>query len=128
MASPTAVRDVARPLRVAWQSPCTLQHGQRSTTAGLVEALLGDAGCELVPVRDATLCCGSAGTYSILQPALSQELRARKLEALLAHAPNVIATANIGCLEHLRQASPVPVQHWIEILDAKLAGREVQTS
>jgi glycolate oxidase iron-sulfur subunit len=104
-------------LRVAWQSPCTLQHGQRSTSAGRVEALLRSAGCDLVAVRDATLCCGSAGTYSILQPELSGELRRRKLDALLADKPDVIATANVGCLEHLRAVSPVPVRHWVEIVD-----------
>jgi glycolate oxidase iron-sulfur subunit len=109
-----AARD---PVRVAWQSPCSLQHGQRSSTAGKVEALLRAAGCELVATRNPTLCCGSAGTYSILQPELSQELRTRKLDSLLGEHPTVIATANIGCLEHLRQASPVPVRHWIEIVD-----------
>jgi glycolate oxidase iron-sulfur subunit len=100
--------------RVAWQAPCTLQHGQR--LAGRVEALLVAAGCELVPTREPTLCCGSAGTYSILQPELSLELRRRKVAALTAGAPEVIATANIGCLEHLRAASPLPVRHWIEIV------------
>lgn len=115
------LRRRQEPLRVAWQSPCSLQHGQRTATTGKVEALLRATGCELVPVRDATLCCGSAGTYSILQPALSQELRTRKLEALSHGRPDVIATANIGCLEHLRQASPVPVRHWIEIVDDALA-------
>jgi glycolate oxidase iron-sulfur subunit len=105
-----------RPLRVAWQAPCSLQHGQRHATAGKVEALLLGAGCELVPVSNPTLCCGSAGTYSILQPELAHELRARKLDSLLGGKPDLIATANIGCLEHLRQASPVPVKHWIEIV------------
>ena len=100
--------------RVAWQSPCTLQHGQRVT--GRVEALLEAAGCTLMPTSEATLCCGSAGTYSILQPALSAELRRRKIAALTSDAPDVIATANIGCLEHLRAESPVPVRHWIEIV------------
>jgi glycolate oxidase iron-sulfur subunit len=100
--------------RVAWQAPCTLQHGQR--LAGRVEALLVAAGCTLEPTRESTLCCGSAGTYSILQPALSLELRRRKVAALTTGAPEVIATANIGCLEHLRSASPVPVRHWIEIV------------
>jgi glycolate oxidase iron-sulfur subunit len=104
--------------RVAWQAPCTLQHGQR--LAGRVEALLRAAGCVLVPAREPTLCCGSAGTYSILQPELSQELRRRKVAALTTGAPEVVATANIGCLEHLRPASPVPVRHWIEIVDAAL--------
>ena len=73
-------------------------------------------------MRDASLCCGSAGTYSILQPKLASELRARKIAALLVDEPQVVATANIGCLEHLRQASPVPVRHWIEIVDARLRG------
>jgi glycolate oxidase iron-sulfur subunit len=112
----------ARSPRVAWQSPCTLQHGQRDATAGKVEAILRAAGCELVPVRDATLCCGSAGTYSVLQPTLSLELRRRKLESLTFAAPEVIATANVGCLEHLRQASPVPVRHWVEVVDDVLGG------
>jgi glycolate oxidase iron-sulfur subunit len=111
-------RPAADKVRVAWQSPCSLQHGQRATSAGKVETLLRAAGCELVPTRNPTLCCGSAGTYSILQPELSRELRTRKLDSLLGAAPTVIATANIGCLEHLRQASPVPVRHWIEIVDA----------
>jgi len=100
--------------RVAWQAPCTLQHGQR--IAGRVEALLEAAGYRLTPTRDATLCCGSAGTYSLLQAELSSELRRRKLGALTGGDPQVIATANIGCLEHLRATSPVPVRHWIELL------------
>lgn len=109
-----------RALRVAWQAPCSLQHGQRAATAGKVEAILRAIGCELVDVQHPTLCCGSAGTYSILQPALSRELRERKLASLTAAAPDVIATANVGCLEHLRQASPAPVRHWIEIVDTAL--------
>jgi len=100
--------------RVAWQAPCTLQHGQR--IGGRVEALLDAAGCTLTPTRETKLCCGSAGTYSLLQPELSHELRRRKLAALLDADPQVIATANIGCLEHLRAASPVPVRHWIEVV------------
>ncbi len=104
--------------RVAWQAPCTLQHGQR--ISGRAEALLAAAGCVLTSTREAKLCCGSAGTYSLLQPELSDELRRRKLAALLDDAPEVIATANIGCLEHLRGASPVPVRHWIEIVADRL--------
>jgi glycolate oxidase iron-sulfur subunit len=106
---------------VAWQSPCTLQHGQRNL--GRVEALLVAAGYRLAPVTGSTFCCGSAGTYSLLQPALSRELRTRKLESLMAAAPDVIATANIGCLTHLQEASSVPVRHWIELVDAALAAK-----
>jgi glycolate oxidase iron-sulfur subunit len=100
--------------RVAWQAPCTLQHGQR--LGGQVEALLQAAGFGLEPTREPTLCCGSAGTYSILQPGLSGELRRRKVAALTVGSPQAIATANIGCLEHLRGTSPVPVRHWIELV------------
>jgi glycolate oxidase iron-sulfur subunit len=106
--------------RVAWQAPCTLQHGQR--LGGRVDALLEAAGFTLAPTREATICCGSAGTYSILQPELSGELRRRKLAALTVGEPEMIATANIGCLEHLRSASPVPVRHWVELVDEALAG------
>src|SRR5688500_11237298 len=101
--------------RVAFQSPCTLQHGQQ--TRGSVEARLARAGDELSPVADAHLCCGSAGTYALLHADIAGELRARKLAALGAGAPDCIATANIGCLSHLQAASPTPVRHWIELLD-----------
>ena len=103
--------------KVAFQSPCTLQHGQQ--LRGKVEALLRGAGYELTPVDDAHLCCGSAGTYSLLQPDIAAELRSRKLSALTAGAPDVIATANIGCLAHLQGAAATPVRHWIELLDVK---------
>jgi len=100
---------------VAFQSPCTLQHGQQ--LRGKVEALLAKAGYSLVPVADAHLCCGSAGTYSLLHPAISQELRSRKLASL--GTPDVIATANIGCLTHLQSGTGRPVRHWIELLDVQ---------
>ena len=103
--------------KVAFQSPCTLQHGQQ--LRGKVELLLRAAGYELTPVDDAHLCCGSAGTYSLLQPQLAGELRKRKLAALGAGAPDVIATANIGCLAHLQSGTTTPVRHWIELLDVK---------
>ena len=106
--------------RVAFQSPCSLQHGQQ--IRGLVEALLARAGYELTPVAEAHLCCGSAGTYSILQPALSIKLRARKLGALQAGVPAQIATANIGCLAHLQAGTETPVRHWIELIDEALRG------
>jgi glycolate dehydrogenase iron-sulfur subunit len=104
---------------VAFQSPCTLQHGQQ--IRGKVEALLASAGYRLTPVNDAHLCCGSAGTYSLLQPELASELRSRKLAALHEGAPGIIATANIGCLTHLQGATETPVRHWIELLDDALA-------
>jgi len=103
---------------VAFHSPCSLQHGQQ--IRGVVEALLKKAGYELTRVADAHLCCGSAGTYSILQPDLSQQLRARKIAALEAGRPAAIATANIGCLAHLQPVTQRPVRHWIELLDEAL--------
>lgn len=104
--------------RIAFQSSCSLQHGEKLN--GVVESLLKRAGFKLVPVRYPFMCCGSAGAYSILQPTLAQALRTRKLDTLLASHPQAIATANIGCLTHLAQVSPVPVSHWIEMLDATL--------
>jgi glycolate oxidase iron-sulfur subunit len=101
--------------RVAFQSPCTLQHGQQ--IRGKVEVLLARAGFELTPVRDGHLCCGSAGTYSLLQPELSAQLRDRKLACLEEGGPQAIATANIGCLAQLQSASKTPVRHWIELID-----------
>jgi len=104
--------------RVAFQSPCTLQHGQQ--LRGKVEALLVRVGYELAPVEDSHLCCGSAGTYSLLQPAISGELRTRKLAALQKAGPQAIATANIGCLAHLQAGAGVPVRHWIELVERKM--------
>jgi len=116
-------QDIAkldRPGSVAFQSPCSLQHGQQ--LRGQVEALLRKAGFELAAVADGHLCCGSAGTYSILQPALSGQLRERKLAALAAGGAVTIATANIGCLSHLQAATSTPVRHWIQLLDDGAAG------
>jgi glycolate oxidase iron-sulfur subunit len=104
---------------VAFHSPCTLQHGLK--ICGSVESLLRDAGFDVTYVPDAHLCCGSAGTYSILQPELSQRLLANKVEALQSGEPQVIATANIGCLTHLKSGATVPVSHWIELLADRLA-------
>lgn len=102
-------------LKVAFHPPCTLQHGQK--LSGLVEGILQRLGYELVPVADVHLCCGAAGTYSLLQPDMSRQLRERKLGALMAGAPDVIASANIGCITHLAGGSGVPVKHWIELID-----------
>ncbi len=109
------------PQRVAFQASCSLQHGENLN--GVVEKLLKRSGFKLVPVSYPFMCCGAAGTYSILQRKLSELLRARKLVTLLASRPEVIATANIGCLAHLETVSPVPVRHWIELLDEVLARR-----
>ncbi|TAK50562.1 MAG: glycolate oxidase iron-sulfur subunit [Betaproteobacteria bacterium] len=106
------------PLRVAFQSPCSLQHGLKIT--GIVEGLLERSGHVLTPVAEAHLCCGSAGSYSILQPEISRQLRARKLAALASGEPEVIATANIGCLAHLQGGAATPVRHWIQLLDDAL--------
>ena len=103
----------ARP-RVAFHSPCTLQHGLK--IRGLVEPLLERAGYTLTSVADGHLCCGSAGSYSLLQPAISRQLKSNKLAALQADEPDVIATANIGCLLHLSSGTDRPVRHWIELL------------
>ena len=101
--------------RVAFQSPCTLQHGQK--LGGRVEALLAAVGHTLVPVEDAHLCCGSAGAYALFQQSISGVLRERKLANLTAGRPEVIATANIGCQLHLESGTGIPVRHWIELLD-----------
>jgi glycolate dehydrogenase iron-sulfur subunit len=104
--------------RVAFHPPCTLQHG--IGIRGAVERVLADAGFTLLPVADAHLCCGSAGTYSILQPELAGRLKVNKLHALEAGVPDVIATANIGCMTHLQSGASVPVRHWVELIDAAL--------
>jgi len=113
---PTAV---SRHRRVAFHSPCTLQHGLK--LKGGVESLLGALGYSLTQVPDSHLCCGSAGTYSILQPELSQKLLANKIAALEGGQPVAILTANIGCQVHLQTATSLQVRHWIEALDESLA-------
>ncbi len=104
--------------RIAFHSPCTLQHGQK--IRGVVERLLLAAGFELCVVPDSHLCCGSAGTYSLLQPALSHELRDNKLAALSGGDPNRIASANVGCMTHLASGTTLPVVHWVELIDERL--------
>ena len=104
--------------RVAFHSPCSLQHGQQ--VRGAAESMLLRAGYSLAPVTDAHLCCGSAGTYSILEPALALRLRDNKLAALESGGPASIATANIGCLAHLAGGTRTPVRHWIQLLDERL--------
>ena len=101
--------------KVVFHSPCSLQHAQQLNN--IVETMLASLGFELIPVADSHLCCGSAGTYSILQPALASRLRDAKLHALQAGHPDVITTANIGCLTHMSSHAQVPVTHWIELLE-----------
>ena len=103
------------PGKVAFHCPCTLQHAMQQS--GVVDQVLRKAGIELAQTKDKHLCCGSAGTYSILQPELSQRLLKNKLEALTIDKPDRIVTANIGCQMHLETKAQVPVQHWIELLD-----------
>lgn len=107
-------RSPATP-RVALQKPCTLQHGLKLKDN--VDDILTGLGAQLLQVREPHLCCGSAGTYSLLQPKLALELRERKLEHLLQGEPQVILTANIGCMAHLAGGTRVPVLHWIEWVD-----------
>jgi glycolate oxidase iron-sulfur subunit len=101
--------------RVAYHSSCTLQHGQK--LGGTVETILRRCGYELTPVADSHLCCGAAGTYTLMQPVLSQQLLDNKLSALQKGKPELIASANVGCQMHLASASGVPVKHWIELLE-----------
>ncbi|MEO7622574.1 MAG: glycolate oxidase subunit GlcF [Gallionella sp.] len=106
---------VGQGTRVAYQSSCTLQHGQQ--LGGMVETILQRCGYELTPVADSHLCCGAAGTYTLLQAKLSGQLLVNKLAALQAGKPEIIASANVGCQLHLASASNIPVRHWIELLE-----------
>ncbi|MBP9872302.1 MAG: glycolate oxidase subunit GlcF [Nitrosomonas sp.] len=112
-------KHTALKTKLSFHSPCTLQHGMQ--IRGVVEEILQAAGFELSYVANAHLCCGSAGTYSILQPELSQQLLKNKLAALESSNPDHIATANIGCLMHLKSGAALPVKHWIELLDERLS-------
>jgi glycolate oxidase iron-sulfur subunit len=104
---------------LAFHPPCTLQHGQKRR--GVVESQLRALGFDIALARDEShLCCGSAGTYSILQPQIAGQLRDRKLEALAALNPSCILSANVGCIAHLQSGTPTPVKHWIELLDEVL--------
>jgi glycolate oxidase iron-sulfur subunit len=104
--------------KVAFHSPCSLQHGLKIT--GVVESLLRDAGFALTPVPDPHLCCGSSGTYSLLVPGISQQLLRNKVSALESGRPDLIATANIGCLAHIQSGTSRQVIHWIELLDGRM--------
>jgi glycolate oxidase iron-sulfur subunit len=104
---------------LVFHAPCTLQHGQG--LRGLVETHLGALGFQIQPpATDAHLCCGSAGTYSLLQPEIALQLRDRKLAQLAAVGAPCIVSANVGCIQHLQSGTSTPVRHWIEILDEAL--------
>ncbi len=105
---------------LAYHPPCTLQHGQK--LRGGVEHSLSALGFDVkTAAQDAHLCCGSAGTYSVLQPELSKKLRGSKIRSLQAQEPRCIVSGNIGCITHLQSGTDTPVRHWIEALDAALA-------
>jgi glycolate oxidase iron-sulfur subunit len=105
--------------KIAYHPPCTMQHGMK--LKGGVETMLKEMGYTLAPVADSHLCCGSAGTYSVLQSTISNELKARKVASLTADGPAQIATSNIGCMTHIQSGTTLPVKHWIELLDERLA-------
>jgi glycolate oxidase iron-sulfur subunit len=107
--------------KIAFHCPCTLQHAQK--LGGAVESILQRLGFDLTAVPDAHLCCGSAGTYSITQPKLSQQLRDNKLDALESGKPELIVTANIGCQTHLDSGRRTAVRHWIELVETYLPER-----
>jgi len=117
-AEPLDALRAAAGRRIAFHCPCTLQHAQK--LGGAVEGVLQRLGFDLTSVPDAHLCCGSAGTYSITQPALAESLRKNKLDALESGRPEVIATANIGCQTHLDGAGRTAVRHWIELVEEAL--------
>jgi glycolate oxidase iron-sulfur subunit len=106
--------------RLAYHAPCTLQHGQQ--LRGHVESAFRELGFEIEPPLESHMCCGSAGTYSVLQPELAHRLRNRKLENLSALQPSAIVSANIGCIQHLQSGTTTPVRHWVEVLDQALSG------
>jgi glycolate oxidase iron-sulfur subunit len=109
-----------RLVRLAYHPPCTLQHGQQ--LQGGVETQLNALGFEVsLASSESHFCCGSAGTYSVLQPALSMQLRDRKLAQLEPQQPQAIVSGNIGCIQHLQSGTKIPVKHWIEVLDEALS-------
>jgi glycolate oxidase iron-sulfur subunit len=117
----TAQAQAAPQLRVAYHPPCTLQHGQQ--LRGGVELALRELGFDVhLSAQESNLCCGSAGTYSVLQPELATQLRDRKLSHLQPLLPQVIASSNIGCIQHLQSGTATRVVHWVELIDEALFG------
>ncbi|HQS32498.1 glycolate oxidase subunit GlcF [Polaromonas sp.] len=119
LVEPLRAQVAAKAGQVAFHPPCTLQHGQQ--LRGGVEKHLGALGFQIkTATNEAHLCCGSAGTYSVLQPTLAYQLRDRKLGHLNEMVPEVIVSANIGCITHLQSGTATPVRHWVELLDEAL--------
>ena len=110
----------AAPLRVGYHAACSLQHGQQVKSAP--KDLLSEAGFQVVEPRDPHLCCGSAGTYNLMQPAISAELKSRKVATLEATAPQVISAGNIGCMMQIGSGTGVPVVHTVQLLDWATGG------
>ena len=110
----------ATPLRVAYHAACSLQHGQKLKVGP--KALLKQAGFEVFEPADSHLCCGSAGTYNLMQPEISAELRSRKVETLEVLKPQVIAAGNIGCMMQIGRGTGVPVVHSVQLLDWATGG------
>ena len=120
LVEPLRAQVAAKAGQVAFHPPCTLQHGQQ--LRGGVEKHLGALGFQIKTATcEAHLCCGSAGTYSVLQPEIAYQLRDRKLGHLNEMAPAVIVSANIGCITHLQSGTATPVRHWVELLDEALS-------
>jgi glycolate oxidase iron-sulfur subunit len=119
LVEPLKDKVTAKPGQIAFHPPCTLQHGQQ--LRGGVEQHLGALGFNVKTAScEAHLCCGSAGTYSVLQPEIAYQLRDRKLGNLSEMKPEVIVSANIGCITHLQSGTATPVRHWVEVLDEAL--------
>lgn len=120
MGASTSARAIGAVERLAFHPPCTLQHGQQ--LRGGIESALRALGFEVqLAASESHLCCGSAGTYSVLQPKLAFELRDRKLASLAPLGADLIVSANIGCIQHLGSGTATPVRHWVEVLDEALA-------
>ena len=111
---------VAEKVRVAYHAACSLQHGQQIKT--YPKDLLKKVGYEVVEPRDSHLCCGSAGTYNLMQPEISQELKGRKVKTLEDKSPEVIAAGNIGCMMQIGSGTDIPIVHTVELLDWATGG------